>query len=525
MASYLPLFDSEADRGAGVRPADHARPAARQADGLPRRPPPVLEDRDRDRVHDRQPPGVDSRRGSPRWRRWSRPCATASCSPACWRTTCANPLGAITTAAQPGADASGGRRRPQRQAAEQDRGERPAHGADDRSAARLHARAGLRRIEILVRDANLADLCSQAIGEVELVYPDRSILCSFIGDQGGTWDPDRLLQIISNLVANACQHGRARQPGDGPARRPAARRRLARGPQTRGRSRRRCSRRCSIRSAATRHRRDHARGLGLGPVSSSRSWSVRHGGSVEVNSTEPDGTTFTIRPAAAGRRRSALGGAARAQPLTTTRCTDHSLVPGRPAVPYAACDCSAPRIQSSSSPGRERLLQHRPEVLAAPARHAAVRVAGHVDHLGPRGVDRQGARQLGGRRAAASRRRSARGRRRGGCGTRRAPRGRHGPRSRASRRGRGCRGSPRGPGRRPRPAPRWPRSAGRDRRRARPMTPGSAAGRASVAGSQIENTVPLPGALGDVDPAVRAGDHGVDGGQAPGRCPRRRPWW
>ena len=162
-------------------------------------------------------------------------------------------------------------------------------------------------IEILVRDANLADLCSQAIGEVELVYPDRSIPCSFVGDQGGTWDPDRLLQIISNLVANACQHGRPGSPVtvrlDG--RQSDA---IVLAVHNLGTIPEALQPTLFDPFRGTRHRRDHSRGLGLG-LFIVKELVRAHGGTVEVESADPDGTTFTIRlprRAVAGPRPAAL---------------------------------------------------------------------------------------------------------------------------------------------------------------------------------------------------------------------------
>jgi PAS domain S-box-containing protein len=214
-----------------------------------------------------------------------------------------NPLGAITTAAHLVL---------MRQEGEGDRNAKPLSRivASGQRMERMidqlldftRARVG-GGIEIQVRDTNLADLCSQAIGEIELVYPDRTIQRSFVGDQGGTWDPDRLLQIISNLVANASQHGRpgsavtvrldGRQPDTlvlevhNPGTIPEALQPTLFDP-----------------FRGTRHRRDHSRGLGLG-LFIVRELVRAHGGTVEVSSSEPDGTTFTIRlprRAAAGPR-------------------------------------------------------------------------------------------------------------------------------------------------------------------------------------------------------------------------------
>jgi PAS domain S-box-containing protein len=148
-------------------------------------------------------------------------------------------------------------------------------------------------IAIQPRDSNLADLCNQAVSELELIYPDRNIECSFVGDLGGRWDPDRVLQIVSNLVANAGQHGTAMAGvhisvegvhpdtvvlevhNDG-AIAPALLPNLF--DPFRG----------------TQHRREQSRGLGLG-LYIVKELARAHGGTVEVVSSAAEGTTFTVR--------------------------------------------------------------------------------------------------------------------------------------------------------------------------------------------------------------------------------------
>ncbi|HVV84171.1 MAG TPA: GAF domain-containing protein [Kofleriaceae bacterium] len=147
-------------------------------------------------------------------------------------------------------------------------------------------------IDIQPRPANLADLCGQAITELEAANPDWRIERGVLGDQDGTWDPDRLLQILSNLIGNAGQHGDV-DAGilillDG--RDPAA---VTMTVHNRG----------AIPAAllpslfdpfrGTRHRRDQSRGLGLG-LFIVRELVRAHGGKVQVASTEAKGTTFTI---------------------------------------------------------------------------------------------------------------------------------------------------------------------------------------------------------------------------------------
>lgn len=147
-------------------------------------------------------------------------------------------------------------------------------------------------IEVRPRAANLGELCGQAIGELELANPDWKIERGVLGDLDGSWDPDRLLQILSNLIGNAGQHG-DQDAGilvllDGRGAEQVTLRVHNKG---------------TIPPAllpglfdpfrATRHRRDQSRGLGLG-LFIVKELIRAHGGTVEVSSTEVAGTTFTI---------------------------------------------------------------------------------------------------------------------------------------------------------------------------------------------------------------------------------------
>jgi signal transduction histidine kinase len=62
-------------------------------------------------------------------------------------------------------------------------------------------------IPIVPREANLAELAQRVVDELRAANPDREILVSAQGDLSGTWDPDRLEQVASNLVSNAVDHG------------------------------------------------------------------------------------------------------------------------------------------------------------------------------------------------------------------------------------------------------------------------------------------------------------------------------
>lgn len=67
--------------------------------------------------------------------------------------------------------------------------------------------ARLGNLPVKPREADLARLCEAAIAELHDRQPFE---LRVDGDTLGTWDPDRLVQVLSNLLGNAIQHG---QPG------------------------------------------------------------------------------------------------------------------------------------------------------------------------------------------------------------------------------------------------------------------------------------------------------------------------
>jgi two-component system, sensor histidine kinase and response regulator len=62
-------------------------------------------------------------------------------------------------------------------------------------------------IPIAPRPTNLGELSAPLVEEHRLVNRERHIDFEHAGDMRGTWDEDRLAQVVGNLVSNALQHG------------------------------------------------------------------------------------------------------------------------------------------------------------------------------------------------------------------------------------------------------------------------------------------------------------------------------
>jgi len=63
-------------------------------------------------------------------------------------------------------------------------------------------------------DARLGEVCARVLGEVRDARPGAELGLSVVGDDRAMLDPERMAQVVTNLVANALEHG----PGGGPVR-------------------------------------------------------------------------------------------------------------------------------------------------------------------------------------------------------------------------------------------------------------------------------------------------------------------
>jgi len=145
------------------------------------------------------------------------------------------------------------------------------------------------RIEVEQVDAGV--LVREIVEELRAMYPTREVVVEMEEEIVGTWDRDRLAQVISNLVGNAIEHGDARAP--------IRVRLLKRGTDMQlvvhndG---------APIGKELVEHLFEpffrgeggqHHRGLGLG-LYIAREITRAHGGELELTRSDGDGTAFTV---------------------------------------------------------------------------------------------------------------------------------------------------------------------------------------------------------------------------------------
>jgi PAS domain S-box-containing protein len=90
--------------------------------------------------------------------------------------------------------------------------------AADRATRLIHDLLDLTRtrltgsIPIEPRPADLATLVDEVVEELRPAYADREIVVERRGRFDGTWDPDRMSQLVANLAGNALKYGRPDAP-------------------------------------------------------------------------------------------------------------------------------------------------------------------------------------------------------------------------------------------------------------------------------------------------------------------------
>jgi signal transduction histidine kinase len=62
------------------------------------------------------------------------------------------------------------------------------------------------------KHVDLSAILSAVLGEIERGVPEWKVQLKITGDARGHWDPDRLAQVLSNLLGNAAAHGAREVP-------------------------------------------------------------------------------------------------------------------------------------------------------------------------------------------------------------------------------------------------------------------------------------------------------------------------
>ncbi|MBL0695075.1 ATP-binding protein [Comamonas sp. JC664] len=205
-----------------------------------------------------------------------------------------NPLGAITLAVsmllQRGPLDERQERQAQRIRSSADRATRMIRDLLDFTRARQGT-----GLPVYPQPMDLHEAVRSVLDEVHAGWPERKLETERLGDGLGTWDPDRLAQLIGNLVGNALQYSppetsvRVMSRGDadgvvlevhnqGPPIPPERQPRIFE----------------PLERATVRLEDQGRRSIGLG-LYIVRSIVLAHGGTVEAHSSEAAGTTFTVR--------------------------------------------------------------------------------------------------------------------------------------------------------------------------------------------------------------------------------------
>jgi signal transduction histidine kinase len=137
-------------------------------------------------------------------------------------------------------------------------------------------------------------LVRDVVAEVGAAYPESDIRVGIDGDTKGDWDYPRLFQALTNLLANAIQHGAPHAPIHASATGTPDAVEIAVRSGGKTIAREQLARLFDGMNASAPSRGRDRRHLGLGLYIVDKIVTA-HGGTIDVQSKDADGTTFTLR--------------------------------------------------------------------------------------------------------------------------------------------------------------------------------------------------------------------------------------
>ncbi|MCU7646425.1 sensor histidine kinase [Pseudomonas piscis] len=153
-------------------------------------------------------------------------------------------------------------------------------------------------IQIRKERIELTALCAQIVDEVRACYPEVRILFEERQPLSGLFDPERMGQVLANLLGNAVQHGDSRLPIEVRLARDASA--ICIEVHNQGEPIANEVLPLLFNAGASGYERGVSSGLGLGLFIAAQIV-AGHGGEIQVQSTREAGTTFRVRvPATSG---------------------------------------------------------------------------------------------------------------------------------------------------------------------------------------------------------------------------------
>src|SRR5438552_9987865 len=67
-------------------------------------------------------------------------------------------------------------------------------------------------IPVSPQSVDVFEVCRHVVDELAYSSPDRELRFTSGGNGRGEWDPDRIAQLVTNLVSNAIEHGPRDEP-------------------------------------------------------------------------------------------------------------------------------------------------------------------------------------------------------------------------------------------------------------------------------------------------------------------------